>query len=440
MGQESRRKIVHISMVGWAFLIGWVPPLYISLLALAALLFNIFLLPVLTSRGLERKEDLELGFSPGMIAYPAVVLLLSLIFFRQQVFLAIAWGAMAFGDGFASVIGERYGKHRLGKMTDKTWEGTLSFMFFGLTGTLLLFFCLPHSIRMGIPLRAWMIAIAVAMVLGAAAETLRGAVNDNIIVPLVAAFASYFAIRIYQTGQFHVPENWVPGLVSVFVLAGVSYFSGKFDLKGALTGGGLTAMVFAGGNLPGLSYLFLFVIAGVAGSAWKFSEKQKLGLAQENRNRRTAIHVVANGGVAGVCGILGWVFPADQVLFLGMMAASLASALADTWSSEFGNIYGRKFVNIIGLVPDERGKDGVISLQGSLAGLAGSGLMALLYLSWTGSITGGLIVLLAGAAGSIIDSILGATLQRGAFMTNHSVNLVNTLFASLVFLLFYTIK
>lgn len=440
MERETKRKIVHIGMVGWAFLTGRIPPVFISGLALAALLFNLFILPRITGRALERKEERILGFSPGMIAYPAVVLLLSLIFFHSQVFLAVAWGAMAFGDGFATVVGKKYGRHPVGRLSDKTWEGTLAFILAGIAGTVLLVFSLPAGVRLGLPAGVWMAVIVLAILLSAVSETLRGTVNDNIMVPLTAAFTAFFAVKIFLSGQFFIPGNWWVGLVFVVFLVTLSYLSGRFDLKGAITGGAITALVFLGGGMAGLLFLIIFVVGGVAGSDWRIRDKIHLGLAQGNRNRRSAIHVVANGGVPAMLGFLAWVFPHQRDLYLGMTAAALASALADTWSSELGNIYGKGFVNIVSLQPDIRGRDGVISLQGSLAGVAGSCIMSTAYWLYAGSVYESFIILLAGVMGNFLDSVLGATLQRRGYMTNHSVNLVNTLFAALLFMYFYTIK
>jgi hypothetical protein len=62
-------------MIVFALLIGHVPPIVISITCLLALLFNIFLLPAFSARSLEREEYRLLGFSPGLIIYPGVLLL-----------------------------------------------------------------------------------------------------------------------------------------------------------------------------------------------------------------------------------------------------------------------------------------------------------------------------------------------------------------------------
>ena len=97
-------------MVGFALLIGRIPPWGICAIAFSALIFNLTLLPKITKRKLENPEDLQRGYSLGILMYPAAVTLLSIIFYAQPIFLAIGWGALAFGDGFAGLVGKNWGK------------------------------------------------------------------------------------------------------------------------------------------------------------------------------------------------------------------------------------------------------------------------------------------------------------------------------------------
>jgi uncharacterized protein (TIGR00297 family) len=162
-------------------------------------------------------------------------------------------------------------------------------------------------------------------------------------------------------------------------------------------------------------------------------------MVEKKDSTRTAGQVLANGGVAGLLGLLAPFFPEKAAALQVMLAASLASATADTLSSELGVVYGRRFYNICTFKNDVRGRDGVVSWEGTLAGLAGSAIIALLYALSFGFSLNLLWILIAGTAGNFFDSILGATLERAQRLNNNAVNAMNTAFAAGVtaILLFY---
>lgn len=203
--------------------------------------------------------------------------------------------------------------------------------------------------------------------------------------------------------------------------------TGKLTLPGAGTGGLLGVVLFLGAGFTGLALLSAFFLLGSTASAWKRADKQRLGLAEANRGRRTAAQALANAGVAGAAALLSWLIPAYAPFFQLLLAGSLAAATADTLSSELGNVYGRRFYHILTLRPDERGRDGVVSLEGTLLGLAGSAFIAGIYSAGLGWHRGFGWVLLAGAVGNVADSVLGATLERRSLLSNNAVNTLNTL-------------
>ncbi|MCU7551941.1 DUF92 domain-containing protein [Chitinophagaceae bacterium LB-8] len=219
----------------------------------------------------------------------------------------------------------------------------------------------------------------------------------------------------------------------------LSVRTGKLDLAGALTGGLIGFLIYLGAGFTGIAMIGAFFILGTAATSWKINYKQQLHLEEMGRGKRKASQVLANGGVAALLGLMTIFFPEHQVLFSMMMAASLSSATADTLSSELGNVYGRRFYNILTFRKDKRGLDGVVSLEGTLCGIAGSVIIALIYvtgLSWSRYFW---LIIIAGTAGNILDSVLGATLQRKRFINNDAVNFFNTLAAALIALILQSI-
>jgi uncharacterized protein (TIGR00297 family) len=225
--------------------------------------------------------------------------------------------------------------------------------------------------------------------------------------------------------------DWI---VFIIICAGVaaSIRFRKLTVAGALTGGCLAGLLYIGLGIGGIVMLAAFFIAGSTATAFGHNKKEQLGIAEKNKGQRTAWQVLANGGVAGLAGLLSWVNPDQGVLWQLAAAASLASASADTLSSELGSIYGKSFYNILTLKKDFCGLDGVVSLEGTLWGIAGSALIAILYIAFYGYSPLALWILLAGFIGNIVDSILGASIERKGWIRNDLVNLLNTLVAALV--------
>jgi len=240
-------------------------------------------------------------------------------------------------------------------------------------------------------------------------------------------------------------------LVLLFLAAGAAASARwkKLTPAAAVTGAVCGTVIYMGDGFRGLALLALFFVLGTAATA--------LGPSPHQSTRRTG-QVIANGGIAAIAGLLALIFPAGRQIFTLVLAASLSSATADTLSSELGMVYGRRFFNILTLKADERGLDGVISLEGLLFGAIGSALVAAVFLiipappasfffvvpgthhqhspvfSSSDAVLSNsqafLILLIAGTIGNLADSLLGALFERRGLLTNDQVNFGNTLIAA----------
>lgn len=223
------------------------------------------------------------------------------------------------------------------------------------------------------------------------------------------------------------------GFPIILALAiGASIWVKAISVSGAVAGGLIALAIYLGGGWMGVFLLGCFFVAGSLATRWQDAQKEALGVAQAAGGQRNWVNALANGGVAGALGLLGWASGWQVPLVYPMMAASIASATSDTLSSELGNLYGQRYWDIITWSAGKRGADGVVSLEGTLFGVAGSVLIALpvgyQVQSWS------VLVMVAGAGflGNCADSLLGATLQKQGWLNNHTVNFWSTLIAALI--------
>jgi len=223
-------------------------------------------------------------------------------------------------------------------------------------------------------------------------------------------------------------------IVYIFLLAAslISCLTKKLTMAGAVTGGIIGLLIYKGAGLTGLLLLAIFFIIGTAATKWQAGKKPTIGPAKKNDGRRTAGQVLANGGVAAVLGLVVWLSPDKVGAAQLMIAGSLAAATADTLSSELGMIYGRRFFNILTFKKDECGLDGVVSMEGTLIGLVGAMLIAGVYSAMVGWSISFYLIAVAGLIGNLVDSVLGALLERRGLMGNNVVNFLNTLAGALV--------
>jgi uncharacterized protein (TIGR00297 family) len=224
----------------------------------------------------------------------------------------------------------------------------------------------------------------------------------------------------------------IPAILVIGAGAAASVYWKKLTPAAALLGGVLCCAIYVGAGYTGLAMVAFFFLLGTAATTWRKQEKHFLPSQAAESGIRHSGQVLANGGVAAICGLFMVAWPAQKELFEIMMASALASATADTLSSELGIVFGKKSYNILSWKPDQRGMDGVVSLEGFLIGLVGAGFIACVYAlgnAWSYRL---LIITLAGVAGNLVDSVLGASLERRGMLNNDSVNFLNTLAGALV--------
>lgn len=177
----------------------------------------------------------------------------------------------------------------------------------------------------------------------------------------------------------------------------------------ALTGG----LIFGLGSWPWAILLLAFFISSSGLSRLFKRRKADVHEKFEKGSQRDWGQVLANGGIGTVLVVVQALMPEAQWPWLAY-AGSLAAVNADTWATELGVLAKNSPRLITTWEKVTRGTSGGVTFFGTLASLAGAALIAFLaaiLLDTTPFITTVITVSLAGLAGSLFDSLLGATVQ-----------------------------
>jgi uncharacterized protein (TIGR00297 family) len=189
------------------------------------------------------------------------------------------------------------------------------------------------------------------------------------------------------------------------------------DAGGAAAGVVVGTAIFAAGGPLFWLILAAFFLSSTALGRIGRKDKQWLDAIHQKGDRRDLVQVLANGGI-GMAAAVFFRITGNPGWALGF-AVSFASSNADTWSSEIGVLSRSAPVSLVGFRSVPRGVSGGVSLLGTLTALAGAAFIAVIFAAENLSlhaITGGfpvvfLFVTAGGFTGSIVDSLLGATVQ-----------------------------
>jgi uncharacterized protein (TIGR00297 family) len=424
----TTRKLVHVSMLGFAFLLPILTWVQATGCAVLALLFNLFLLPRFSVDLRKRPDDASPAWT-GVVVYPISVLALILLYRHHLHVAASAWAIMALGDGMASVAGESLRGPSLPWNLEKRWSGFVAFVIAGGAGA----YVLSRWVAPSLPADKALIVSVAGAVVGALVESLPIQLDDNVSVPLITGGFLYCAYMLersaFDSNLPYLGKRILHAVAVNLVFALLAMAARAINRSGAVVGFFLGVAIYLGYGWKSFLILLTFVVLGSVATRVGYARKAGRGVAEKRGGARSWREASANS-LAGAFFALLAITTHHEAAFLVAFVAAFAEATGDTISSEIGQWLSQRAYLITTFKPVPAGENGGVSLGGTVAGFTASavvvGIGFALGLCGPG---GAAIALGAGFAGNLLDSVLGATIERRGLVTNGIVNFTGTSFA-----------
>jgi uncharacterized protein (TIGR00297 family) len=402
---EFTRKLVHISV---AILVFFAPTLFTVPLAAIILAVTFILVNGAAIRfGLFRAIHRTARASYGTVYYPLAFLILVLIFwYRAPEIISLSIFVLGFGDAAAAIVGETHRSPSVYQLTGdkKSIEG--SWTMFAVSTITLIAGIVHFRTVFDVPfVYVFSVAAAAAMV-ATAWEAISSRGLDNLTVPLSVAFVlSYYFLPspLKDVQQFTIGVGFGLGI------AGLSLYAGLLTASGSVATFILASMIFGiGGWKWTVPVLAFFVLSSLLSRVGR-ERKKEFESIFEKTGRRDHAQVAANGGVAGFIVLATYVLGSEE--WYAAYLASIAAVTADTWGTEIGLLSRGRTVGLPSFRVVPPGTNGGVTVVGLVGGIAGAVVVALAAFPWESDWQTLGLVVLGGFAGSIVDTLLGGTLQ-----------------------------
>jgi len=182
------RKILHIMVGNIVFILSVFQTREVTAFVAAApfILLTFLISPRSPVKGLSKVS--EAGHDFGLVYYAISWTVLAFVFFDRLWIVGVGILAMSYGDGFASIIGIKFGKHAYQVFHDKkSIEGSVA--MFLVTVPVLVIDFLFYSV----PITSYLlIVLAFVSLLATVVEVLTPRGLDNLTVPMLASTVCWY--------------------------------------------------------------------------------------------------------------------------------------------------------------------------------------------------------------------------------------------------------
>jgi uncharacterized protein (TIGR00297 family) len=264
------------------------------------------------------------------------------------------------------------------------------------------------------------------------AVLLKSALQERHDVLMVEGLGVAMTMYLFEELNYEVPSRIL--ITAIVVAFTFGYFAYRFrvaDISGLFSGSlvGIILIVFA--DVRWFLVMLAFLVLGSAATRYRFDLKAAAGIAESHGGVRGYVNVFANG-LVGVAAAILYGLSGGNPLLLALFLGSVATAAADTMGGEIG-MTSREPVLITTFEPVPKGTNGGITLLGEASALCASAIIALsAFLLGIGTTRMLLFVILAGFAGSNVDSLVGALFENRGIIGNAGTNLIATLTGGLL--------
>ncbi len=211
---------------------------------------------------------------------------------------------------------------------------------------------------------------------------------------------------------------WIAGFTAAVVVSLVAWWLGALQRSGAAAATVIgTLIVGCAGWWAGVILVGFFVTASALSHVT--SDVAPTPGEQARGGQRDWIQVLANGGIPTVLAVVSALVERPEPWLVGF-AAAVAAATSDTWATEIGRLMGASPRSLSDWSEVPPGTSGAVSGSGTVGAATGATLIG--GLAAMGTISGWwdldnrapavlVSVTVAGFAGCLVDSVLGATIQ-----------------------------
>ena len=351
--------------------------------------------------------------SRGTIAFPLALLVVVPFCWNdeRQFILQTAFLVLAFADPMAAVAGERSStRARIGNAT-KSPAGSLTFFIVAWALTWFSLTAFGPAMMGTVSSGELILLSAVVAAVATAVEALGGRGWDNFFIVLAST-----TVLILWTRH----PDWLPamtfGVAGGTLIAAASWRLAFLSRAGAIAAGLFAATLIGAGGVGWAAPALVFFVLSSLLSKWSHDQHAANPDRPGDTTRREVSQVYANGAVAWLL-VLAFAFEPRGWIYWGFVGG-LAAATADTWATEAGPLFRQQPRLILSGRRVPAGTSGAVTWGGTAASLLGAVVVWMsaaatappeagfvgLPLSFAAVVGGGL-------AGSIVDSLAGATIQ-----------------------------